>query len=233
MFETMSSGSVYGERVSEFTLALLEGTGWYIPDYNYAEPFFIGKGKGCNFINNVCSSSNPAFSEYCSGSGRGCTSIGRGGGNCWSDSLAENCKFVFPFTDNDCDNEDGLDEARFPQFEVFGRGAGSKCFAGDLNTRQSSNGRTYFCLKFNCVGSGSSTQLEILAGNNKLVCTEEGQQATLDGYYGGLDCPDPQTFCSTIGKKFCPRNCMGRGTCVSNKCQCNSGYTGIDCALRV
>jgi hypothetical protein len=25
---------------------------------------------------------------------------------------------------------------------------------------------------------------------------------------------------------------MGRGTCVDGKCHCNSGFSGVDCALR-
>ena len=50
VYEYMSSGSIYGRRVSEFSLALLEGSGWYVPDYNYSEPFFYGQGQGCSFI---------------------------------------------------------------------------------------------------------------------------------------------------------------------------------------
>ena len=41
-------------RVSEFFLALLEGTGWYTPNYEMSEPMFWGKGKGCEFLNTKC-----------------------------------------------------------------------------------------------------------------------------------------------------------------------------------
>jgi len=57
------------------------------------------------------------------------------------------------------------------------------------------------------------------------------EKKTVSGYYGSINCPDSLEFCSTIGKPYCPRNCMGRGICVDNTCQCNKGSIGVDCAL--
>jgi len=228
VYEAMCSGSILGRRVSEFTLALLEGSGWYIPNYSYADPYFFGKGQGCTFVTGTCSSSK--FDEYCSGSSRGCSPHGRGGGYCQSDSLSDGCRYHYPNQDFDCEDVDAEDSARLPSLQVFGRGAGSRCFSGTLNSR-SSTSSTSFCFKYTCSGSGSSTKLEVNVGNNKVSCTREGPK-TVSGYYGSINCPDPQTFCNGPGKKYCPRNCMGRGTCVSGKCQCRSGYKGIDCALR-
>lgn len=37
--------------ISEFTFALLEDSGWYKPEYKYAEKIFWGKGQGCDFWN--------------------------------------------------------------------------------------------------------------------------------------------------------------------------------------
>jgi len=232
MNELMVSSSSYGRRVSEFTLAFLEGTGWYSPDYSFAEPFHFGQGQGCGFMDNVCrSSGTPKFDEeYCTGSSRGCAAHGRGGGTCQTTDIMEGCRSVKPYFDYDCDNDDGADFARLPELQVFGREAGSKCFTGTLNTRNS-NKQTSFCFKYNCVGSGSDTQLEVQVGKHKVTCTQEGQR-TLDGYFGVVDCPDPLTFCSTIGRKYCPLNCGGRGKCVNGKCQCYQGFTGKDCAMK-
>jgi len=231
VYETMSSGAILGGKVSEFTLALLEGSGWYIPDYNYAEHYFFGKGQGCSFITGQCSSSSTAFDEFCVGNYRGCAASGRGGGYCSSDSIADGCRFYYPDDDYNCENPDAADYSRLPSLQVFGRESGSKCFSGTLNTRQSTNGATSFCFKYNCIENESSTQLEVQVGNTKVTCTQEGTKS-MDGYYGTINCPDPVTFCSTIGKKTCPLNCAGRGTCVDGACQCDSGYKGIDCALR-
>jgi len=231
LYENMATGSHSGKRVSSLSLALLEATGWYDVDYSYAEPYFYGEGQGCSFINGKCSSNSASFEEFCTGSNRGCGFMGHSGGRCSSDEKTEGCKYVIPNNDYHCENEDAEDDARFPSLEVYGRGAGSKCFSGDLNSRQSSNGATSFCFKYNCVGSGSGTQLQVLLGSNTVNCKREGK-VSVDGYYGSINCPDPVSFCSTVGKRYCPRNCMGRGNCVNNKCQCDRGFTGVDCAMR-
>jgi hypothetical protein len=231
-YEAMTSGSIIGKRFSEFSLGMLEASGWYDIDYSYAEPFSFGQGNGCDFISASCSNAASRFDEYCTGSNRGCSATGRGGGSCNNDPNMDGCRFYYPFEYNDCENDDAADDARLADLQVFGRGAGSKCFTGTLNTRKSSNGLTSFCFKSNCVGSGSSTQVEVQVGSHKITCTKAGSQ-NIDGYYGSVDCPDPLTFCNGPGKQFCPRNCMGRGTCVNNKCMCNSGYSGSDCAMRV
>jgi len=227
LYEHMTSGSINGRRISELSLALLEGSGWYDVDYSYAEPYFFGKGQGCSFVTGTSCTS---FDEFCSGSSRGCAPHGRGGGSCRSDSISDGCRYYSPDEDYDCENPDGEDYARLPSLQVYGRGAGSKCFSGTLNTRSSSS-TTSFCFKYTCSGSGSSTRVEVQVGSKSVTCTSEGQKS-VDGYYGTINCPDPQTFCNGPGKRFCPRNCMGRGSCVSGKCQCRSGFTGVDCALR-
>jgi len=231
LYENMVTGSHSGKRVSELSLALFEASGWYAPDYSYAEPFFYGQGQGCNFINGQCSSSQASFTEFCTGSGRTCTFMGHSGGRCYSDDKTQGCRYVNPDNDYHCENDDGADNARFPNMEVYGRGEGSKCFTGDLNSRKSTNGGTSFCFKYNCIGSGSSTELEILLGRTSVTCERAGK-VSVDGYYGSINCPDPEEFCNTVGKRYCPRNCMGRGRCVNNTCQCNSGFKGTDCALR-
>jgi len=228
-YETMTSGSIAGRRISEMSLGLLEGSGWYYVDYNFAEPFFFGKGQGCSFITGS-SSTCTNYEEFCSGSNRGCAAHGRGGGSCNSDSLIDGCRVINPSTSSDCDNEDGQDYARLPSLQVYGRGANSKCFTGTLNTRSSSS-LTTFCFRYSCSGSGSDTALSVQIGSKTVTCTQKGTK-TVDGYYGSINCPDPLEFCQTVGKIYCPRNCLGRGTCSNGKCLCNNGYSGVDCALR-
>eukprot|EP00928_Gymnodinium_smaydae_P034457 TRINITY_DN24409_c0_g1_i4.p1 TRINITY_DN24409_c0_g1~~TRINITY_DN24409_c0_g1_i4.p1 ORF type:complete len:1241 (+),score=177.76 TRINITY_DN24409_c0_g1_i4:137-3859(+) len=41
-------------RVSTMTLALLEDSGWYKPDYDYAGVFDFGRGLGCGFLTEKC-----------------------------------------------------------------------------------------------------------------------------------------------------------------------------------
>ncbi len=47
----MIASSKKGAFMSRITLAFLESTGWYTSvNYDYAEPYIWGKGKGCNFL---------------------------------------------------------------------------------------------------------------------------------------------------------------------------------------
>jgi len=106
---------------------------------------------------------------------------------------------------------------------------GSKCFSENLTTAKTVTA-TSFCFIYNCQGSGLNTTLALKVGSLNVTCCAKGP-VKVTGYNGKIDCPDPLTFCSTIGQSYCPRNCMGRGTCVKNKCVCNTGFVGVDCAL--
>ena len=37
-------------KFSIFTMALLEDSGWYKADYNYADEISYGKNEGCDFV---------------------------------------------------------------------------------------------------------------------------------------------------------------------------------------
>lgn len=43
-----------GPAYSKLTLALLQDSGWYMPNYENAEELKWGKGLGCAFINSRC-----------------------------------------------------------------------------------------------------------------------------------------------------------------------------------
>jgi len=227
-YEAMTSGLIAQMQISEFTLALLESTGWYVADYSYADPFYWGKGQGCSFLTGSCSASS--YDEFCSGSARSCVQTGQGGGSCSTDTRSDNCKWIHPSTSYDCDNEDADSYARLPSIQNFGRSSQAKCFTGTLNSK-SAGSQTTFCFKYTCSGSGSSSKLTLnLNGGKTAVCSKKGN-VSVAGYAGVINCPDPVEYCSTIGKKVCPRGCMGRGSCNSGVCSCNKGYKGKDCAL--
>jgi len=230
-FDLLSSGAIHGRRVTEFTLAFMEGTGWYAADYDYAEPYFYGQGQGCSFIRTTCDPINPKFDEHCSGTGRGCSQIGQGGAFCKSDTCSDGCRFYTPQKEYNCENPSGIHYTTYASKQVYGRGAGSKCFTGNLTSKATAS-RTTYCFTYNCEGSGASTQLQVMFGTTTLVCKAEGP-LSVDGLNGAIDCPDPLQFCSTIGKRYCPRNCLGRGKCVNNKCVCNAGFQGVDCGFAI
>jgi len=228
--EVMTSGLIHDMQISELTLALLESTGWYAPDYTMADPYNWGRGQGCNFMTKSCSSSGFNYPEYfCKSSSRGCTASGTSGGSCSTDSRSDGCKWIHPSTSYHCENPKADDYARLPSLQSFGRSAGSKCFTGTLSTSSSASS-TSFCFKYTCTGSGSSAKLSLKLGSKTINCTKKGQ-VSVSGYKGYINCPNPVDYCKTVGKKVCARGCMGRGTCKSGVCVCNKGFKGKDCAL--
>jgi len=176
-----------------------------------------------------CSSSGFSYPEFCKSSARGCTVSGTSGGSCSSDTRSDGCKFIHPSVSYHCENSNADSYARLPNIQSFGRSAGSKCFTGTLSTSSSAS-TTSFCFKYTCSGSGVSTKLTLNLGSKSVACTRKGQ-VSVSGYKGFVDCPDPIEYCSTAGKKVCPRGCMGRGTCSNGVCTCNKGAKGKDCAL--
>ena len=225
-YEAMTSGLIYQQAYSQFTLAVLEGSGWYVPNYSYADPYWLGQGNGCNFLFGTCSPTY--FDEWCSGSSRGCTPMGRGGGSCSSDIRSDGCRFVHSNVNYDCENPSAKSYARLPSLQTFGRTANSKCFSGTLSTSSGAS-KSSFCFKYTCSGSGANTKVLVTIGSKSYTCSRKGS-LSVSGYKGYIDCPNPQLFCSTVGAKTCPRGCMGRGSCVNGKCVCNKGYSGKDCA---
>lgn len=231
-YEVMTSGIVYGQRISQFTLGMLEATGWYVADYDYSEPFFFGQGEGCEFIKASSAVASATFDEFCNGKFQMCSVVGRGGGKCNPDVKTDGVRMVLPIEDQDCEGTTAPSTTRLPSLQVYGRTAGSKCFNGDLRTNKNVALPANFCFTYKCSGSGTTTTLQVNIGKQKVTCTKKGS-VKVPGYYGGIDCPDPMTFCNTVAIKYCPRGCMGRGVCKDNVCVCNKGFTGIDCGLNI
>jgi len=232
--EFMTASEMFDGKISEFTLALLEGTGWYVINYANADPFYVGKGQGCEYFYGKCVNNRgqPNFPEFCAGEGsRLCSNTNNGIAICSADSFSDNCPMPHAEYDYDCRNPQAREIAELlPELQVFGPNAGSKCFMGDVvNQGRRANQQSTYCLNYKCNGTGASTTLDIIVGKSVAKCTQKGK-VTVPGFSGSMDCPDPLAFCSVVDEKSCPRGCTGRGKCVDGKCQCNQGFKGFDCA---
>ena len=152
----MTASTVTDPVVSEFTLALLEGTGWYKVDYSVAEPFHWGKNKGCSFLDGPCvdKKGNPNFEEFCSPLTEiGCSYSSRAISVCgtigtiqtnplidpsqdyWGnkttllDPFGDNCPYHIGFYSTDCENTQNRKNAFISQERY---GPSSRCFEGTL-----------------------------------------------------------------------------------------------------
>jgi len=227
-WDIMATGGTTGSKISQFTLGFLEGTGWYSINYSYAEPYFFGQGQGCTFYGEGLVASE--MEEYCTGTGMGCTEVGDSGGYCVGPNDHEGYRVITAQPLLNCENPKGVYYTPLASKQVYGRGLGSKCFSGNLSTSKNVS-QTSYCLTYECSGSGTSTKLTLNFGSLTLDCAQKGP-INVPGYVGQINCPDPIAYCKTIGKAACPKNCMGRGKCVSGKCTCKSGFKGTDCGFK-
>ena len=158
----MTASSIRDKRFSEFTLAVLEGSGWYQVNYSFAEPMSYGKNQGCVFLDTKCMNSTtlkPNFKEFCSPlTSKGVSWTRRGYGFCGSqnlkassylksefdywgnntyvdDNFADNCPQILMGyqTEIDCEDTFQSEKARLYPVEFFG--FGSKAFMGTLSPK--------------------------------------------------------------------------------------------------
>jgi len=234
MNEYMTASATQDMRITKFTLALLEGSGWYKVNYAMADPFYWGKDKGCSFISGSCKSG--VFDEFCiSMRSAGCNYHRTHGAYCGStsssstvnDRFVDNCPYYAPYSNADCTDPTNSGRAAIAA-EYYGEG--SRCFMGTLYSSGTLRSKRSYCLKYECQKQADgSYYVNMILGSRTGVCRSKGS-ISISGYSGTLDCPDPQEFCTTVGAKYCKRGCMGRGTCnADGTCLCNNGYSGAVC----
>jgi len=175
--EYMTASRLKDRRISEFTLALLEGSGWYKPNYLYAEPMTYGKNAGCAFLDTECinrETLEPNFKEFCSPlKTEGIYWTKRGTGYCGSsknyidedlikafdywgdktvvdDDFADNCPQWRMWNNYDCEDVGSSSSAMLDEYEYFG--VGGKALMGTLSLGYDPYSRPQgYCFKTQCV----------------------------------------------------------------------------------
>jgi len=251
----MTSSAILDTRITEFTLALLEGTGWYQVNYDMAEPITWGKNKGCNFITGDCvdkTTKTANFEEFCSPLlSRSCSWTGRAGSSCgafamttdktipsainwWGnytisqDSYSDNCPIQLTYRNLDCEDSSNQYSSTISA-ETYAYG--SKCFMSTLYQGAKLTSAFPYCFKSKCKkDSKGKYYVEVGIGSTTVKCTS-AKSVTVSGYTGSLVCPDPQSFCEqATSEGYCRRGCSARGSCVNQECVCDDGWTGFDCS---
>ena len=218
---------------SEMTLALLEDSGWYMPDYSYGQTIQWGYQKGCNFFNEDCIvNQEAAFPEFCADQTGEyvCDFNLFGYGPCYfsqysgiptyeqyfsdttlgGDPLADYCPVIYDIVDCGDSTNTNTDagEAFCPQ---------CRCVEGTFSISGASTANRPSCHSISC-GSNSAT---ITIGSYQAVCSTSGETVTVPGLAGTVTCPDLTMVCDF---KACPDNCMG-DKCTNGVCSSSSnGY---------
>ena len=233
-WEAISSSAWVGSmRMTEVVFKVLDATGWWLINRDFIEPGGFGKGAGCEFFGDPDSLEDLFPKEYCNTSlseYTQCTFFGRSWSYCSTNNLNAN---LIPLTSGDANNDcwDDSADINTTNERWNDRGTWHRCFFTVLSsTGPTSAPRRRNCLKYEC--NPSSSQITLWVGKScpiQITCNYEGEEASV-GSFGYVRCPDPVSFCQNEGKKYCPRNCMGNGSCSGYTCTCNPGWRGYDCS---
>jgi hypothetical protein len=165
--ELMTSSITDNPAFSEFTMGLLEASGWYMTDYSYADKLTFGRNLGCDFVEKPCINDQKKknFDMFCDQMAQvGCTYNGRSKGSCAFstipadpgqllpafdyfqngslalDSFSDNCPYITRWTYGDCTNSAN---ELYNGFYRESWGVASRCFEGDYVLNRSTIIRYY------------------------------------------------------------------------------------------
>eukprot|EP00873_Tetraselmis_striata_P002506 jgi/Tetstr1/422770/TSEL_013567.t1 len=245
-----------GDVVSNLTLALLEDSGWYLPDYSRAGPLSYGAGLGCAFADALPCSSNgvaapvvPAALQ-CAAPPALLWSATRGMYNPAAGSAATgNYQTVEQYSCTpaldavgQCSTAPDMETCAAAVRVNLGRrlpgcdagGAHEQGAAGAAPHLGGSGKRGAGCFNVSCNALGN---LFVHFGDRFKACPA-GDIITLEefGFQGSVGpCPDPAAICA---RGQCPAGanglpCAGTGACGHDgACRCGPGYTGTTCEER-
>jgi leishmanolysin len=211
--EVMTASVISNSKYSALTMALLEDSGWYKPDYAQAQAMVFGRDHGCAFVTEDCINRNTKkarFPEFCDTPNQQmCTFDHTTKGSCLiaqgqtrydyfgngyqaADSFADECPSVMAQGAGDC----RLQQAPSRHLpEAFG--PNSRCFAGtiiDPGFRFPPGHATLSgCYNHQCQGQ----KLFVQVGQNMIPCPiGGGQTGPIPGYNGFLICPHEKYICN-------------------------------------
>ena len=216
------TGTSAGARFvySPISLALLEDTGWYSPDYAQANVLLWGRNEGCSFAGGECSEwPEEYFCDHLpsTADGVGCSWDGAATGYCDLNAYTQDlpaeyqhvdtanyggtdvydfCPIWTGYSNGDCRVEANAANSVDALGETYADG--SFCFVSSLVkdsyvdlTR--AEGRCY------AVTCRSESELFVTVGTNPaqvVECPPEGGPMTVTGYSGQFECPPAARYCA-------------------------------------
>ena len=218
--EYMNPTVEYPGILSEFTFALLRGSGWYKSRVGSAQYFDWGQGMGCDYFK-ICPRAQVGL----------CSKDEIGQLACSSEYYSKSvCSAETTFTSG-CPMKKGKDQSclldtgdKKANGEEYG--PNSRCFQymAPNNGKFATNPRCHLTY---CENGGKTIVIKF--GTKPIRCQQSGQKISIPNDSYQLICPDIADFCAELAHR-CMNDCNGKGLCMSNGvCQCFNGYSGPDC----
>jgi hypothetical protein len=231
------------QYVTALTLALLEDSGWYLPNYEVAQNSPFGLGRGCEFVDEKCVQSGGlpewARGTFCNNpSDIGCSSDRENVAFCdiakWNGDLPTGYQYF-----SDPTMGGGLIQSDFCpaytttyKFDSEGESLSLDCTNKAINDMwikgedetfgtssrcfETSNGARGMCLNAKCTGG----KIVVEVGGRDFECTSTGKTIKLPSGKS-IICPSFEQICPDSA---CEANCSGRGACDYDsyppKCNC-------------
>lgn len=217
--------------VSELTLAMLESSGWYVVNYQQADPLLYGKATGCSFLEDKCNSwQQPGYracQHYLDPGSEECSFDMIRFGHCDTIRSSICLEEYYQVFADDCQAGGAQRTADYCPLvsatfsctnESLKREGGGETFSAQSRCFSAGEGNgalTARCFSYRC----TTTELIVNVGNGSVTCPMMG--AVVPTALGKLECPPYSSLC-------CP--CVaGKGICVNGRCSCVRGARGKFC----
>lgn len=210
--------------ISTITLAMLEDSGWYYPNYNMAQLPLIRRNGGQQWFEEACPEGGTPYYPNPFGIGTEsliCSPLG----NSKSFVLTEALQYKYA---DSCSIPIDIASCYPSSQSIFGYFFKYPFEAYNENSRCFYNQEVAFCFE---VTSCADNSITFKAGTDTYVCQNEGDQIIISALLGlsayPIICPKYEYICRETS---CYNLCTGRGYCQNSKCICFQGFTGSDCS---
>ena len=247
--ELMVGTVVAGQRpaLSNFTLALLEDSGWYAPQYSAATPLTWGAAAGCDFAEAAlarkpCPETPPSrfLCAPAAGETATCTHDSLAVGTCARlplTSIDEQCFAVLPYSNWVCRDSTLADDDNDRSQWGYAFGPGARCVAGGRQPWSRRVGSLVYtmsepsagCFRLDCPAGAHQPSVSVAGA--QLSCPADSTvnlDRALRGWTGQLGPCPAANLCTSLA---CPGDCSGSGECVGGgRCLCWPGWQGTNCS---
>jgi hypothetical protein len=225
--EVLSFGFISENYVSSLTLAALEDSGWYFPDYSMAQLPFLGRGQGAGYFSSPCKEGDFGLdsSVWCSQPGPACSFFNLKPADCevqaYYNGIGEIDGCALPLELFGCCRTEHQSK-KTPE-ESFG--INSRCILSSLTSDVQNPLGSLQAICYEVLSCGEFSA-NVKIGEQIVECPFTGASISLVGFAGVIECPASDVLCQEVP---CLNFCSGYGKCNKGICECFDGHYGDFC----